>query len=215
MGSIKCPQCGLTNFDSAEKCKRCSAVLTESVNTSAPQSRPLESPKTSRNKIVLAVAGIVLVALLGFGIKAKVTQARIEREREAAATAREEAVAKNNEIGNKAIDQLRRLQSAAEGGLSYTKYADLVTTAKMETDAALRRFSTNDGADKQFVNEVNLAMEYYIAAKDSWNIAIRYSSVTTQEERDEKLNEYWGQAMQHTEGAEKYLAKPTTKVASL
>ncbi len=62
----------------------------------------------------------------------------------------------------KALDELIRLKSATEVGLTYSEYSDRLLTGKGNVDVALQHCSDDPAKSK-----IKAAMDYYIAARNA------------------------------------------------
>lgn len=208
--STRCPNCGFVTFSSAEKCKRCESTLAAApVGYQDAASSAQRKSTASSVKLLLTALAVAVVGCGGFlswAMWQDAQQRQAEAEQAEGRRRIEAAVrAKNVEAGRKAVEQLRRLQSAAEGGISYSNYGELVTATKVETDSALREFTPLDESDRSFALEVKLAVLKYISARESWYGAIRYSDVVSESERDNRVNKHWSEAIGHTDNAERMI----------
>jgi hypothetical protein len=67
-----------------------------------------------------------------------------------------------------AFDELRRLQSYTEAGLTSAAYADRLLSSKATIDLALEKTSAHDNAIAQLVQE---SLSHYLKARDYWDLA--------------------------------------------
>ncbi len=214
MSSIKCPKCNLINFSSDDLCKRCgepfSKVRLTEVETNLVFSTESVDRSKSPNKIkidpVWIVVGVVLLLLTGLFINKQMGIREAARQiAEKKALEKETGDRQYNQnisAAHKALDPLKRVSSAVDGGLNFTQYSDMVVSLKVETDAALRSFVIYGDRDSDFKSSIESAANSFLRARDLWHTSIRYNSVTSEDEKTEWLNQNWDSARRQIEIAE-------------
>jgi hypothetical protein len=121
---------------------------------------------------------------------------------------KDQQFAQNRDAAQKALEQLKRVDSAIEGGLNYNQYSDMMVSLKVETDAALRSFVVYSDNDSLFKTYVTAAMSDFLLARESWETSIKYSSVVSDTERSERLQKHWDSARDNIDKAERHLPLP-------
>lgn len=87
-----------------------------------------------------------------------------------------------------AMDELTRMKSFTDTGLTYAEYSERLLTTKANIDVALQR--TNDEAAK---TRITLALEDYIRARDEWK-----------DNNDYGVQEFWSKAERDSKKAAEY-----------
>jgi hypothetical protein len=98
-----------------------------------------------------------------------------------------------------ALDELTRLGSYTKTGLNYTEYFDRLLTAKGNIDVALQHTS-----DKAAKSRIEVALIYYIGARDSWKDSIDHDHGSTSFIYENYVQEQWRKASDATEKAAGY-----------
>lgn len=68
-----------------------------------------------------------------------------------------------------ALDELTRLSSYTETGLSYSEYSDRLLTTRANIDVALQR-----ATDRPAKEQIERAIRYYVEARTAWKMKIDY-----------------------------------------
>jgi hypothetical protein len=105
-----------------------------------------------------------------------------------------------------ALDELTRLQSFTEAGLTYAQYSDRLLTAKGNIDVALQR--TTDEAAKEKIQE---AVRYYLAARNEWKVELDSDSNF----REAFTQEDWTKGSEAADFAAKYAVADTAARAKM
>jgi hypothetical protein len=176
--SIKCSQCGLTNWTTDEKCKRCEKPIASHTATST-ESDPYDMPNPSKGNFrsIAIIAGVLLGIMGLFWVIGRTTNARTA----SAANATSETISlptptpdlvissRNVESAKQAIDTLYKLHSATEAGLNFMQYGERVLDAKADVDSALRSMTLDAAADRNFAKAITSAMNAHIDARNDWS----------------------------------------------
>ena len=93
-----------------------------------------------------------------------------------------------------AVDELTRLGSCTETGLTYTQYSTRVLTAKGNIDVVLRE-SKDDGAKSR----IETALNYYVEAQNAWTRTPDENYADSEEARS-----YWTKGKEATEAAAQF-----------
>ncbi len=102
----------------------------------------------------------------------------------------------------KALDELIRMKSATEVGLTYSEYSDRLLTCKGNMDVALQHSSDEPGKAK-----IKTAMGWYVDARKAWK-----SDIDNSAEGTTNLPGFWKNAEDATQKASEYiLADETTR----
>jgi hypothetical protein len=221
--TIKCVSCGLTNFRTADRCKRCKSELSPSLTGKSDKKTALEkSPTPAGSKVRLALSsGVMLAVLIGLVVfylrqgPQAVPEASDPSSGTQAASLQPQPEAKDSirqnpesaEAGLKVLRNLKRFQDATENDLSYAEYDEMLNELDAYLNNTLPAFEGHSPGDETFRREAAAAVRDYAAARNWWQTTVKHSNVFKDADRDEQLKADWTSAKTHIENAEKAMAR--------
>jgi hypothetical protein len=221
--AIKCPSCGLTNFRDAGNCRRCKSDLSAPLDGVTVANQPrVHAADPGRSKFGLAgVLAVMLILLAGaavFYIKQGAKQAAgalngTSKTQPASDTSQPQAEAENTvqpgpeseQAAANVLSELKRVQEAAERGVPYAEYDQMVAQLKEDVNVGLAQFAGQSENDKTFRQEAAAAVREFSSARNWWKTTNEHSAVFNDNDRNEKLQFNWSLAKTHIENAEKAL----------
>jgi len=201
----------MVNFSAADVCKKCAADLKGVVAQQTPGMPLNEKSKHPYFGIVAAVIvlAVVMVAFWALGRATRSGSPNFSITNStptAAPTPIPEIISsKNTASAKRALEAIHKLQSATEAGLSFMQYSERVLDTKAEVDAALRSITVETPSDAHFVQDIESAMYFYVAARDDWSTSIR--NEYSEESKRKLINTAWDGAREQIKFAEALLPK--------
>jgi hypothetical protein len=222
--TIKCFRCGLTNFRTADQCKRCKSDLSQPFTGGIDNIQVLEnSADPARSTVRLAVTLVAVLAVLTglvlFYMRPGPQAApealnRVGAEQPATSQPQAEAQEvpmqqnpQSAEAASKVLGELKSFQQATEGSLSYAEYDEKLTRLNSDLNNTLSEFVGHSPGDETFRQETAAAVREYAAARSWWKTTIQSNSPFNEADRNERLQADWTSAKTHLENAEKVMPR--------
>ena len=161
-----------TQSSNLSACPDCNHLCSQMAGTCPNCGRFLRHIGRTKNNIIPRAIGGIVIMLLCFLAILFVTSAKREVDVKSATLAGNPAKAgvssKNRESAKAALNAIGEIDSVTSVGTNYVQYTNIIQSAKIKFDAAMRDYVPQDMAEETIKIQLEEAFSCYIDAKDAW-----------------------------------------------